>query len=69
MQVELRARRAVLRLDSRIEGFDLLVARAAGAAAARGLPLDRATAANLSALGIDRPAAAPAMRVARGVEA
>jgi hypothetical protein len=69
LQLELRAGSAVLRLDSRIEGFDLLVARAAAAAAARGLPLDRATAANLSALGIDRPAAAPAVRETCGVEA
>jgi hypothetical protein len=51
MQLELRAGRSVLRLDSRIEGFALLVERAARAAAARGLPLDAATAANLRSLG------------------
>ena len=51
MQLELRAGRSVLRLDSRIEGFASLVERAARAAAARGLPLDSATAANLRSLG------------------
>ena len=49
LQLELRAGRSIVRLDSRIEGFTALVARAARAAAARGLPLDPATAANLAA--------------------
>jgi hypothetical protein len=57
-QLELRAGRSVLRLDSRIAGFALLVERAARAAAARRLPLDAATAANLRACGAAAPAAA-----------
>lgn len=57
MQLVVRAGRAKLSLDSRIEGFALLVARAAEAAAARRLPLDPATRANLAALGL--PVAAP----------
>jgi uncharacterized membrane protein YbhN (UPF0104 family) len=56
MQLELRAGRSVLRLDSRIEGFALLIERAARAAAARRLPLDAATATNLRSLGIGAPA-------------
>ena len=52
MQLELRAGGSRLRLDSRIEGFDELVARAARAAAVRGLDLNAATIANLEALGI-----------------
>jgi hypothetical protein len=62
LQLELRAGCSIVRLDSRIEGFDALVARAARAAEARGLPLDAATAANLRALGIG----APNRREARG---
>ncbi len=56
MQLELRAGRSVLRFDSRIEGFAMLVERAARAAARRGLSLDAATAANLRSLGIGAPA-------------
>lgn len=52
MQLVLRAGRARLSLDSRIEGFPLLVAQAARAAAARHLALDHTTLANLEALGI-----------------
>jgi hypothetical protein len=51
MQLELRAGRSRLRLDSRIEGFGLVVDRAAAAARARGLALSAATASNLEALG------------------
>jgi hypothetical protein len=61
MELELRAGRSALRLDSRIEGFARLVERAARAAIARGLPLDAATAANLRSLGIGSPAAAAAI--------
>ena len=56
MQLELRAGRSVVRFDSRIEGFAVLVERAARAAAARGLSLDASTAANLRSLGIGAPA-------------
>jgi hypothetical protein len=52
MQLELRARRARLLLDSRIEGFDELVHRAALAAAERDLPLNDATLTNLEAIGV-----------------
>lgn len=52
MQLVLRAGRAKLSLDSRIEGFTALVARAAEAAAARHLALAPATLANLQALGV-----------------
>lgn len=58
MQLELRAGAAVLRLDSRIDGFAPLVERAALAAAARRLVPSAATAANLEALGIEPPALA-----------
>ena len=44
-------------LDSRIDGFDQVVRRAAEAAAARGIALNEATVANLEALG-DPPAGA-----------
>lgn len=60
MQLALRAGRARLSLDSRIEGFTLIAARAARAAAARHLPLTSATRANLEALGIP-PADPPAV--------
>jgi hypothetical protein len=66
MQLELRAGRTMLRLDSRIEGFDVLVDRAARAAEARGLPLDAATAANLQALSVGPSAAMPRIFEARG---
>jgi hypothetical protein len=52
MQLELRAGRARLSVDSRLDRFDTLARRAAGAAAARGLELSDATATNLQALGI-----------------
>ena len=55
MQLELRGGGAVIRLDSRIEGFARVVERAAQAAEARGLELSGATAANLEALGVSRP--------------
>ena len=51
--------RTVLRhgtsLDSRIEGFDRVVRRAAEAAVARGLVLGEATVFNLQSLGLDLP--------------
>jgi hypothetical protein len=52
MQLVLRAGRAKLSLDSRIDGFSLVVERSARAAAARRLSLNRTTLANLEALGI-----------------
>ncbi|HEY1259764.1 MAG TPA: hypothetical protein VGF34_10990 [Stellaceae bacterium] len=51
MQLELRAGRSRMRLDSRIEGFAQVVERAAEAARARGLALSAATVTNLEALG------------------
>lgn len=66
LQLELRAGHSALRLDSRIDGFDVLVERAARAAAARDLLLDPATAANLRALGIAAAAGEPIAREARG---
>lgn len=55
MQLELGAGGARLSLDSRIEGFDRVVRRAAAAAAARGLDLSESTVANLESLGIASP--------------
>lgn len=55
MQLELRAGAATVRLDSRIDGFEAVVRRAAAAASARALELNPATAANLQALGIKLP--------------
>ena len=55
MQLDLRAGGARVRLDSRIDGFDQVVHRAAAVAAARGLPLNEATWSNLQALGIHVP--------------
>ena len=52
MQLELGAGCTRLRLDSRIEGFETLVQRAALAAIARGVQLNDSTAANLEAHGI-----------------
>jgi hypothetical protein len=40
-----------IRIDSTLEGFDAVLAQAADAAAERALPLDPATAANLSTMG------------------
>jgi hypothetical protein len=53
MQLQLGAGGARLGLDSRIAGFDLLVRRAAEAAAARRLELNDATITNLRSLGLD----------------
>jgi hypothetical protein len=55
MQLELGAAGAKVQLDSRIAGFDRVVRRAAEAAAARGITLNEATAANLESLGIRLP--------------
>jgi hypothetical protein len=55
MQLQLGAGSARLSLDSRLDGFDRLVRHAAVAAAARGLALSEATAANLDALHIRVP--------------
>jgi hypothetical protein len=55
MQLELRAGASTIRLDSRIGGFNELVERSALAAAAQGVELTAATAANLEALGIRAP--------------
>lgn len=55
MQLALGAGGARVHLDSRIEGFDQLVRRAAEVAGARGLDLSDATLANLEALGIRLP--------------
>jgi len=55
MQLDLRAGGARVRLDSRIDGFDQVVHRAAAVAAARGLPLNEATWSNLQALGVHVP--------------
>jgi hypothetical protein len=52
MQLELGAGRSRVRLDSRIEGFDAVVRRAAEVAQAHGLELNEATQTNLQALGI-----------------
>jgi len=56
MQLQLRAGRARLSLDSRLDGFDQLARQAARVAAERGLTFSDATAANLQALGIRMPA-------------
>jgi hypothetical protein len=55
MQLDLGAGRSRVRLDSRIEGFDRLVYRAAEAAAERGIALNDSTLANLESLGIRLP--------------
>lgn len=52
MQLDLGAGAASIRLDSRLDGFEQLVERAALAAAAREVAMSAATAANLQALGI-----------------
>jgi hypothetical protein len=56
MQLALGTGRRRLRLDSRINGFAAIVARAADAARQRHLTLSAATANNLTALGIAAPA-------------
>lgn len=52
MQLDLRADRSRLRLDSTLEGFADIVARAASAAERAGIALDAATRDNLASLGI-----------------
>jgi hypothetical protein len=61
MQLTLRgAGGPSIRIDSTLEGFDRVLERAAGAVVARSLPLDPASAANLSAMGYQpRAEAAP----------
>jgi hypothetical protein len=55
MQLELGAGGTRLNLDSRLDGFDRVVRRAAETAAARRLVLSESTAANLASLGLDLP--------------
>jgi hypothetical protein len=55
MQLELGAGGQRVGLDSRLDGFDRIVRRAAAAAIARGVALSEATSANLEALGIRMP--------------
>jgi hypothetical protein len=66
LQLELRAGRQHLKVDSRIDGFAELVACAARAAARRGLPLSETTLTNLAAMGLGATAepAGPALHVA-----
>ncbi|HEV2302575.1 MAG TPA: hypothetical protein VGR91_13485 [Stellaceae bacterium] len=66
MQLELRAGRANLSFDSRIGGFEMLVERAARAAAARGLALSAATLENLQSLGVTLATAALGPEAAGG---
>jgi hypothetical protein len=65
MQLELRAGRKKVRVDSRIEGFAELVGKSASAAKSRGLTLNAATSANLAALGV-RLYSGPSVRDAAG---
>ena len=51
MQLRLRAGRRRLRLDSRVDSFESIAARATDEARARGVGLDDSTRANLAALG------------------
>ncbi len=51
MQLKLRADRRTLRIDSQVEGFEVIVQRAGRAARDRGLPFDLSTDQNLRALG------------------
>ena len=53
LQLRLRAGSRVLRMDSRLAGFDQVLGRALDAARRRELPLGPATRANLEALGLD----------------
>jgi hypothetical protein len=66
MQLELCSGSSRLRFDSRVEGFDQLVAISAQAAEARGLSLNAATVANLQAMGLRRRPAAPELHEAAG---
>lgn len=60
MELKLSARAQSVRLDSRLDGFGEIAACAARAASHNGLQLDRATLANLAALGIEAPQTDPA---------
>ena len=51
MELKLRCRGSAIALDSSLEGFEHVVARAASAAAAAGLRVNAATCANLEAMG------------------
>ena len=55
MQLELRAGGTKVRLDSRIDGFDRLVQRAAEVAATHSVEMNETTLDNLQALGIRMP--------------
>jgi hypothetical protein len=55
MQLDLRAGKTRIKMDSRLDGFDDLVRRAAIVAAAQRLELAPATVSNLQALGIKLP--------------
>ena len=61
MQLDLRAGRSTLRVDSRMEGFAQLVKLSAEAAAIRRLSLDPATSGNLQALGVELRTAAASL--------
>ena len=52
MQLRLRGEKRTIRLDSTLDGFDKVVARAAREARARALELDPGTMQNLMALGV-----------------
>jgi hypothetical protein len=52
MELKLASGRKSVRLDSRMQGFEEVAARAARAASENGLYLDQATVTNLAALGI-----------------
>lgn len=55
MQLRLGTGKRTVRLESSIDGFDRIVARALAAARANGVSLDRPTRLNLEALGIVAP--------------
>jgi len=52
MQLRLRGGRRALRLDSSVDGFEMIAARAAGEARARSVGLDHSTRENLAAIGL-----------------
>ncbi len=66
MQLELRGAGRSIVVDSRIEGFNRLAERSALAAAARGIELSAATAANFDALGVRIPALPDVPNLAEG---